>query len=94
MNDFRIRVQAELDATKLPGQLNELKNKTVPIKVELEGLDDSSALKSLEKLTKKDRNINVSVNVAGESKIKSVAQDLEKIKTLSSGSSKIRIGIG
>ena len=35
MSDFRIRVQAELDATKLTGQLNELKKVPVPIKVKL-----------------------------------------------------------
>lgn len=94
MSDFRIQVQAELDASKLTSQLNELKSQKVPIKVEMQGLDDKSVLKSLEKLTKNDKKINVGVNVTGGNKLQSITRELSNLKKLSVGSNKIKIDIG
>lgn len=92
MSDFRLKVQAELDATKLEGQINELKSKEIPLKFKATGLDglDSKALKYIDKLKSKD--INVNFNVTG---IDSLNKAVDNLKSISgTKGKKINIEIG
>lgn len=92
MSDFRLKVQAELDATKLEGQINELKSKEIPLKFKATGLDglDSKSLKYIDKLKSKD--INVNFNVTG---IDSLNKAVDNLKSISgTKGKKINIEIG
>lgn len=92
MSDFRLKVQAELDATKLEGQINELKNKEIPLKFKAEGLEglDSKSLRYINSLKSKDVNINL--NVSGIEKLNTA---VDTLKTLSgTKGKKINIEIG
>ena len=92
MSDFRLKVQAELDATKLEGQINELKNKEIPLKFKAEGLEnlDKKTLNYIKKLESKD--INVNFNVTG---IDSLNKAVDNLKSISSTKGKkINIEIG
>lgn len=92
MSDFRLKVQAELDATKLEGQINELKNKEIPLKFKATGLDglDSKSLKYIDKLKSKD--VNVNFNVTG---IDSLDRAVDNLKSISgTKGKKINIEIG
>lgn len=89
MSDFRLKVQAELDATKLEGQINELKSKEIPLKFKATGLD-SKSLKYIDKLKSKD--INVNFNVTG---IDSLNKAVDNLKSISgTKGKKINIEIG
>lgn len=92
MSDFRLKVQAELDATKLEGQINELKSKEIPLKFKAEGLEglDSKSLKYIDKLKSKD--VNVNFNVTG---IDSLDRAVDNLKSISgTKGKKINIEIG
>ena len=92
MSDFRLKVQAELDATKLEGQINELKSKEIPLKFKATGLDglDSKSLKYIDKLKSKD--VNVNFNVTG---IDSLDRAVDNLKSISGAKGKkINIEIG
>lgn len=92
MSDFRLKVQAELDATKLEGQINELKRKEIPLKFKAEGLEnlDKKTLNYIKKLESKD--INVNFNVTG---IDSLNKAVDNLKSISSTKGKkINIEIG
>lgn len=92
MSDFRLKVQAELDATKLEGQINELKSKEISLKFKATGLDglDSKSLKYIDKLKSKD--INVNFNVTG---IDSLNKAVDNLKSISgTKGKKINIEIG
>ena len=92
MSDFRLKVQAELDATKLEGQINELKNKEIPLKFKAEGLEnlDKKTLNYIKKLESKD--INVNFNVTG---IDSLNKAVDNLKSISgTKGKKINIEIG
>lgn len=92
MSDFRLKVQAELDATKLEGQINELKSKEIPLKFKAEGLEglDSKSLRYINSLKSKDVNINL--NVSG---IEELNTAVDTLKTLSgTKGKKINIEIG
>ena len=92
MSDFRLKVQAELDATKLEGQINELKSKEIPLKFKAEGLEglDSKSLRYINGLKSKDVNINLNV-----SRIEELNTAVDTLKTLSgTKGKKINIEIG
>lgn len=92
MSDFRLKVQAELDAKKLDGQIKELKKKEIPLKFKATGLEglDSKSLKYIDKLKSKD--VNVKFNVNGINELNTA---VDTIKTLSGGKGKkINIEIG
>lgn len=92
MSDFRLKVQAELDATKLEGQINELKNKEIPLKFKAEGLEnlDKKTLNYIKKLESKD--INVNFNVTGIDKLNTAVDNLKSIS--GTKGKKINIEIG
>lgn len=92
MSDFRLKVQAELDATKLEGQINELKSREIPLKFKAEGLEnlDKKTLNYIKKLESKD--INVNFNVTG---IDSLNKAVDNLKSISgTKGKKINIEIG
>lgn len=92
MSDFRLKVQAELDAKKLDGQIKELKKKEIPLKFKAEGLEnlDKKTLNYIKKLESKD--INVNFNVTGIDELNAA---VDTLKTLSgTKGKKINIEIG
>lgn len=92
MSDFRLKVQAELDAKKLDGQIKELKKKEIPLKFKAEGLEnlDKKTLNYIKKLESKD--INVNFNVTG---IDSLNKAVDNLKSISgTKGKKINIEIG
>ena len=82
MSDFRLKIQAELDATGLTEQLNALKNTKIPLKFTANGLEnlDSKTLKYIDKLKSKD--VSVNLKVTGKREIESITQDLQNLKTV------------
>lgn len=92
MSDFRLKVQAQLDAKELDRQINEYKNKEIPLKFKAEGLKnlDKKTLGYIEKLESK--NIDLSFNVTG---IDELNKAVDTLKDISSGKGKkINIEIG
>lgn len=92
MSDFRLKVQAQLDAKELDRQINEYKNKEIPLKFKAEGLKnlDKKTLSYIEKLESK--NIDFKFNVTG---IDDLNKAVNTLKDISSGKGKkINIEIG
>ena len=91
MSDFRLKVQAQLDAKELDRQINEYKNKEIPLKFKAEGLKnlDKKTLGYIEKLESKD--INIGFHVSG---IDELNKAVDTLKTLSGEGKKINIEIG
>lgn len=77
MSDFRIRIQAELDAKNLTSQINALKQNKIKIPVELD-LKNTDLQKALSGLTGKSSKINVGVNVSGIQKGMAAVEGLNK----------------
>lgn len=80
MSDFRIRIQAELDAKNLTSQINELKQNKIKIPVELD-LKNSDLQKALSGLTNKSSKIKIDADTSGIQKSKA---DVEGLKTSAS----------
>lgn len=76
MSDFRIRIQAELDAKNLTSQINALKQNKIKIPVELD-LKNTDLQKALSGLTGKSSKIKVDTDTSGVQKAKS---DVEGLK--------------
>lgn len=76
MSDFRIRIQAELDAKNLTSQINALKQNKIKIPVELD-LKNTDLQKALSGLTGKSSKIKVDTDTSGIQKAKS---DVEGLK--------------
>lgn len=76
MSDFRIRIQAELDAKNLTSQINALKQNKIKIPVELD-LKNTDLQKALSGLTGKSSKIKVDTDISGVQKAKS---DVEGLK--------------
>lgn len=92
MSDFRLKVQAQLDAKELDRQINEYKNKEIPLKFKAEGLKnlDKKTLSYIEKLESK--NVDFKFNVTG---IDELNKAVDTLKDISSGKGKkINIEIG
>ena len=77
MSDFRIQIQAELDAKKLTSQINALKQNKIKIPVELD-LKNTDLQKTLAGLTAKSSKINVGVDTSGIQKGKTAVDGLSK----------------
>lgn len=77
MSDFRIRIQAELDAKNLTSQINALKQNKIKIPVELD-LKNTDLQKALSGLSSKSSNVKVDVDTSGVQKAKT---DVEGLKT-------------
>lgn len=77
MSDFRIRIQAELDAKNLTSQINALKQNKIKIPVELD-LKNTDLQKALSGLTGKSSKINVGVDTSGIQKGKTAVDGLSK----------------
>lgn len=77
MSDFRIQIQAELDAKKLTSQINALKQNKIKIPVELD-LKNTDLQKALAGLTGKSSKINVGVDTSGIQKGKTAVDGLSK----------------
>lgn len=76
MSDFRIRIQAELDAKNLTSQINALKQNKIKIPVELD-LKNTDLQKALSGLTGKSSKIKVDTDTSGVQKAK---LDVEGLK--------------
>lgn len=76
MSDFRIRIQAELDAKNLTSQINALKQNKIKIPVELD-LKNADLQKALSGLNGKSSKIKVDTDISGLQKAKT---DIEGIK--------------
>ena len=76
MSDFRIRIQAELDAKNLTSQINALKQNKIKIPVELD-LKNTDLQKALSGLNGKSSKIKVDTDTSGLQKAKT---DIEGIK--------------
>lgn len=77
MSDFRIRIQAELDAKNLTSQINALKQNKIKIPVELD-LKNTDLQKALSGLTGKSSKIKVDVDTSGIQKGKTAVEGLSK----------------
>ena len=77
MSDFRIQIQAELDAKNLTSQINALKKNNYKIPVELD-LKNTDLQKALAGLTAKSSKINVGVDTSGIQKGKTAVDGLSK----------------
>ena len=77
MSDFRIQIQAELDAKNLTSQINALKQNKIKIPVELD-LKNTDLQKALAGLTAKSSKINVGVDTSGIQKGKTAVDGLSK----------------
>ena len=77
MSDFRIRIQAELDAKNFTSQIDALKKNKIKIPVELD-LKNTDLQKALSGLTAKSSKINVGVDTSGIQKGKTAVDGLSK----------------
>ena len=77
MSDFRVRIQAELDAKNLTAQLNAIQNSKIKIPVELD-IKNADFQKALSSLTNTNNKIDLNVDTSG---IKSGIDATEKLKT-------------
>ena len=77
MSDFRIQIQAELDAKNLTSQINALKQNKIKIPVELD-LKNTDLQKALAGLTAKSSKINVGIDTSGIQKGKTAVDGLSK----------------
>lgn len=75
MSDFRIRIQAELDAKNFTSQLDALKKNKIKIPVELD-LKNSDLQKALSGLTNKKSKIQIDADTSGIQKSKAAIDQL------------------
>ena len=89
MSDFRIRVQAELDAKNLTSQINALKNNKYKIPVELD-IKNKDIQKALSGLTDKSNKIKINTDTSG---IQRAKKDIAELKVSASQLSKLKFKI-
>lgn len=89
MSDFRIRVQAELDAKNLTSQINALKNNKYKIPVELD-IKNKDIQKALSGLAGKSNKIKIDTDTSG---IQRAKKDIAELKTSASQLSKFKFKI-
>lgn len=89
MSDFRIRVQAELDAKNLTSQINALKNNKYKIPVELD-IKNKDIQKALSGLTGKNNKIKIDTDTSG---IQRAKKDIADLKASASQLSKLKFKI-
>lgn len=89
MSDFRIRVQAELDAKNLTSQINALKNNKYKIPVELD-IKNKDIQKALSGLTGKSNKIKIDTDTSG---IQRAKKDIAGLKASASQLSKFKFKI-
>ena len=89
MSDFRIRVQAELDAKNLTSQINALKNNKYKIPVELD-IKNKDIQKALSGLTGKSNKIKIDTDTSG---IQRAKKDIAGLKASASQLSKLKFKI-
>ena len=89
MSDFRIRVQAELDAKNLTSQINALKNNKYKIPVELD-IKNKDIQKALSGLTGKNNKIKIDTDT---SEIQRAKKDIAGLKASASQLSKFKFKI-
>ena len=89
MSDFRIRVQAELDAKNLTSQINALKNNKYKIPVELD-IKNKDIQKALSGLTGKSNKIKIDTDTSG---IQRTKKDIADLKASASQLSKLKFKI-
>ena len=89
MSDFRIRVQAELDAKNLTSQINALKNNRYKIPVELD-IKNKDIQKALSGLTGKSNKIKIDTDTSG---IQRAKKDIADLKASASQLSKLKFKI-
>lgn len=89
MSDFRIRVQAELDAKNLTSQINALKNNKYKIPVELD-IKNKDIQKALSGLTGKSNKIKIDTDTSG---IQRAKKDIADLKASASQLSKLKFKI-
>ena len=89
MSDFRIRVQAELDAKNLTSQINALKNNKYKIPVELD-IKNKDIQKALSGLTGKSNKIKIDTDTSGVQRAK---KDIAELKASASQLSKFKFKI-
>lgn len=89
MSDFRIRIQAELDAKNLTSQINALKNNKYKIPVELD-IKNKDIQKALSGLTGKSNKIKIDTDTSG---IQRAKKDIAGLKTSASQLSKFKFKI-
>ena len=89
MSDFRIRVQAELDAKNLTSQINALKNNKYKIPVELD-IKNKDIQKALSGLTGKSNKIKINTDTSG---IQRAKKDIAELKVSASQLSKLKFKI-
>lgn len=89
MSDFRIRVQAELDAKNLTSQINALKNNKYKIPVELD-IKNKDIQKALSGLTGKSSKIKIDADTSGVQRAK---KNIAELKSSASQLSKFKFKI-
>ena len=89
MSDFRIRIQAELDAKNLTSQINALKNNKYKIPVELD-IKNKDIQKALSGLTGKSNKIKIDTDTYG---IQRAKKDIAGLKASASQLSKLKFKI-
>lgn len=89
MSDFRIRIQAELDAKKLTSQINALKQNKIKIPVEFD-LKNADLQKALSGLTGKSSKVKIDVDTSEIQKGKTA---IDGLKTSASQLSKFQFKV-
>lgn len=84
MSDFRLKVQAQLDAKQLTSELNALKNqyKKIPISVDLKGENKLDSLKTNIEFLQGAKGIHINVDTAS---LKEASTDLKNLATVVKG---------
>lgn len=84
MSDFRLKVQAQLDAKELTSELNNLKNKykKIPISVNLTGANKLDSLKNNIEYLQGVKGINVNVDTTS---LKDASTELKSLATIVKG---------
>lgn len=84
MSDFRLKVQAQLDAKQLTSELNALKNqyKKIPISVDLKGANKLDNLKTNIEFLQSAKGIHINVDTAS---LKEASTDLKNLATVVKG---------
>lgn len=92
MSDFRLKVQAQLDAKQLTSELNALKNqyKKIPISVDLKGANKLDNLKTNIEFLQGAKGIHINVDTAS---LKEASTDLKNLATVVKGLQKTDIKI-
>lgn len=84
MSDFRLKVQAQLDAKQLTSELTALKNqyKKIPISVDLKGANKLDSLKTNIEFLQGAKGIHINVDTAS---LKEASTDLKNLATVVKG---------